>query len=135
MELEQTLCIIKPNAVKESHIGEIIALLERNHLKVKQLRMFKLDEYLATEFYNEHIGKGFFQELLDFMMSGEIVVLMLEGEGAIARYRTIMGATNPNNADAGTIRAMFGSKSDLTQNAVHGSDCESSAKRELELFF
>ncbi|MCJ8311669.1 MAG: nucleoside-diphosphate kinase [Saccharospirillaceae bacterium] len=135
MELERTLSIIKPNAVKENHIGEIITLFEQNDLKVKQLRMIKLDKHIATQFYNEHIGKGFFQELLDFMLSGEVVVLMLEGEGAIARYRTLMGATNPNNADEGTLRALFGSKSDLTQNAVHGSDCVASAKRELGLFF
>ena len=135
MQIEQTLSIIKPNAVKDGNIGAIITLLENNNLNIKQLKMITLNEELATEFYAEHKGKGFFQELLDFMMSGEIVVLMLEGEDVISRYRLLMGATNPNNADKGTIRALFGSKTDLTQNAVHGSDCMESAKRELGLFF
>jgi len=135
MNVEQTLSIIKPNAVKQGHIGEIITMLEQNDLQIKQMYMLKLSKEKATEFYAEHVGKGFFDELMGFMTSGEIVVLMLEGEDAILRYRNLMGATNPNNAEEGTIRAKFGSKEDLSQNAVHGSDCVASAKRELALFF
>ncbi|BCE02213.1 nucleoside-diphosphate kinase [Marinicellulosiphila megalodicopiae] len=135
MAIEKTLSIIKPNAVKQKHVGEIISMLEQNNLRISQMRMLQLDNVQAKMFYQEHIGKSFFDELLNFMLSGEIVVLKLEGENAIARYRELMGATNPCDAKEGSIREKFGDKTDLTQNAVHGSDSKESAKRELALFF
>lgn len=133
MAVEKTLSIIKPDAVANNHIGEILARFEAAGLKPVALRMQYLSTKEAEGFYAEHKGKGFFGELIDFMTSGPVVVQVLEGEGAIAKNREIMGATNPQEAAEGTIRRDFAKSIDA--NAVHGSDSPTSAAREIAYFF
>jgi nucleoside-diphosphate kinase len=133
MAVERTLSIIKPDAVAKNVIGEIVARFEAAGLKVVASRMEHLSEEKAKGFYAEHDGKGFFADLVAFMTSGPVVVQVLEGEDAIALNRKLMGATNPQEADAGTIRADFASTIDA--NAVHGSDSPTSAAREVAYFF
>ena len=128
-----SLSIIKPDAVAKNVIGEIVARFEAAGLKVVASRMEHLSEEKAKGFYAEHDGKGFFADLVAFMTSGPVVVQVLEGEDAIALNRKLMGATNPQEADAGTIRADFASTIDA--NAVHGSDSPTSAAREVAYFF
>ena len=133
MAVERTLSIIKPDAVSKNVIGEIVARFEAAGLKVVASRMEQLSEEKAKGFYAEHDDKGFFADLVAFMTSGPVVVQVLEGEDAIALNRKLMGATNPQEADAGTIRADFASTIDA--NAVHGSDSPTSAAREVAYFF
>ena len=133
MAVERTLSIIKPDAVAKNVIGEIVSRFEAAGLKVVASRMEHLSEEKAKGFYAEHAGKGFFADLVAFMTSGPVVVQVLEGEDAIALNRKLMGATNPQEADAGTIRADFASTIDA--NAVHGSDSPVSAAREVAYFF
>ena len=133
MSIQRTLSIIKPNAVKKSKIGLIIALLEEAKLKVVEVKMITLSVEKAESFYSEHKGKPFFNELIAFMTSGPLVIMALEGEDAINTNRKIMGATNPAEALEGTIRAKYGDG--MTENAVHGSDGLESASRELKFFF
>ena len=132
MAVERTLSIIKPDAVAKNLIGEIVARFEAAGLKVVASRMEHLSDEKAKGFYAEHDGKGFFADLVAFMTSGPVVVQVLEGEDAIALNRKLMGATNPQEADAGTIRADFASTIDA--NAVHGSDSVTSAAREVAYF-
>jgi nucleoside-diphosphate kinase len=131
--MERTLSIIKPDAVRAQHIGAIIARLESEGLRIAAVKKVQLDRRMAEGFYAEHKGRGFFDELVTFMTSGPVVVMCLEGEEAIARYRTIMGATNPANAAEGTLRKLFASS--VGENAVHGSDSPASAAREVAYFF
>ncbi len=133
MALERTLSIIKPDAVGKNVIGEIISRFEKGGLRVVAAKMLQLDEALAGGFYAEHQGKGFYADLIEFMTSGPVIVQVLEGENAIARNRELMGATNPAEAEPGTIRADFANSIDA--NAVHGSDSPSSAEREVNYFF
>jgi len=133
MALERTLSIIKPDAVAKNVIGEIQVRFERADLNVVALRMMRLSREQAAGFYAEHAGRPFFEDLLKFMTSGPVVVQVLEGENAVATNRTLMGATNPKEAEAGTIRADFASSIDA--NAVHGSDSAVSAAREIGYFF
>ena len=133
MAVERTLSIIKPDAVAKNVIGEIVARFEAAGLKVVASRMEHLSDEKAKGFYAEHDCKGFFADLVAFMTSGPVVVQVLEGEDAIALNRKLMGATNPQEADAGTIRADFASTIDA--NAVHGSDSPTSAAREVAYFF
>jgi len=133
MAQERTLSIIKPDAVAKNAIGNIVARFEAAGLQVIAMRMEQLSEDKAKGFYAEHDGKLFFADLVTFMMSGPVVVQVLEGENAIARNRELMGATNPKEADAGTIRADFAESIDA--NAVHGSDSTTSAAREISYFF
>jgi len=133
MAVERTLSIIKPDAVGKNVIGQIVARFEAAGLKIVALRMEHLTEEKAKGFYAEHDGKGFFADLVAFMTSGPVVVQVLEGEDAIALNRQLMGATNPQEADAGTIRADFATTIDA--NAVHGSDSPASAAREVAYFF
>lgn len=133
MSLERTLSIVKPDAVGKNLIGEIYSRFEREGLKIIALRMLHLSREEAEGFYAEHKGKGFFEPLMEFMTSGPICVQVLEGEEAIQTNRTLMGATNPQEADPGTIRADFASTVDA--NAVHGSDSATSAAREIAYFF
>ena len=133
MALERTLSIIKPDAVGKNHIGEIYARFEGAGLQIVAARMMQLSEQVAGGFYAEHRERPFFPALIDFMTSGPVVVQVLEGEGAIAKNRELMGATNPQEAAAGTIRADFASSIDA--NAVHGSDSPASAEREIAYFF
>ncbi|MEK9748046.1 MAG: nucleoside-diphosphate kinase [Pseudomonadales bacterium] len=133
MAVERTLSIIKPDAVGKNVIGQIVARFEAAGLKIVASRMEHLTEEKAKGFYAEHDGKGFFADLVAFMTSGPVVVQVLEGEDAIALNRQLMGATNPQEADAGTIRADFATTIDA--NAVHGSDSPASAAREVAYFF
>ncbi len=133
MAVERTLSIIKPDAVAKNVIGQIYTRFEQAGLRIVAARMLQLSREAAEGFYAEHKGRPFFPALIDFMTSGPVVVQVLEGEGAIARNRELMGATNPRDAAAGTIRADFAESIDA--NAVHGSDSEASASREIAYFF
>ena len=133
MSVERTLSIIKPAAVGKNVIGEIVSRFEKGGLKVVAMKMLQLDENSAGGFYAEHKGKGFFNDLMEFMTSGPVIVQVLEGDNAIARNRELMGATNPAQAAPGTIRADFAKSIDA--NAVHGSDSPASAEREISYFF
>jgi len=133
MAVERTLSIIKPDAVGKNHIGEIVARFESAGLRVVAAKMLRLTDATAGGFYAEHSERPFFPALIEFMTSGPVVVQVLEGDNAIARNRELMGATNPQEADAGTIRADFASSIDA--NAVHGSDSAASAEREIAYFF
>jgi nucleoside-diphosphate kinase len=133
MAVERTLSIIKPDAVAKNVIGEILTRFEKAGLQVVAAKMLKLDDEKAGGFYAEHKERPFFGDLVGFMTSGPVVVQVLEGENAIAKNRELMGATNPKEADAGTIRADFAESIDA--NAVHGSDSAESAAREIAYFF
>jgi nucleoside-diphosphate kinase len=133
MAVERTLSIIKPDAVGKNLIGQIYSRFESNGLQIVASKMLCLSDAVAGGFYAEHKARPFFPALIEFMTSGPVVVQVLEGEGAIAKNRELMGATNPAEAAAGTIRADFASSIDA--NAVHGSDSPASAAREIAYFF
>ena len=133
MSIEQTLSIIKPDAVSNDYVDEICTRLTDSGLSIIEKKRLHLDKEKAEGFYIEHKGKPFFEDLVKFMTSGPIQVQVLEGEDAIARYREVMGSTNPQEAAPGTIRADFAVSIDA--NAVHGSDSAESAKREIDYFF
>lgn len=133
MAVERTLSIIKPDAVADNVIGKIYTRFEDAGLKVVAAKMMLLSEEKAGGFYAEHKERPFFGELVEFMTSGPVLVQVLEGEGAIAQNRDIMGATNPADAAPGTIRADFAKE--VSRNAVHGSDSAASAAREISYFF
>ena len=133
METQKTLSIIKPDAVKRNLIGKILSRFEENGLKIAAARMMHLSEAQAKEFYAVHKERPFFKDLVAFMVSGPVVVQVLEGENAILKNRELMGATNPADADAGTIRADFAKTVD--ENAVHGSDAPETAEVEIDYFF
>jgi nucleoside-diphosphate kinase len=133
MAVERTLSIIKPDAVAANHVGEILARFERGGLKIIGAKMLRLSTDQAGAFYAVHRSRPFFPELIQFIISGPILVSVLEGEDAIARNRGIMGATNPAQAEPGTIRADFAES--ITRNAVHGSDGPATAHAEIEFFF
>ena len=133
MAIEQTLSIIKPDAVSKNVIGRIITRFEENGLHLVAAKLIHLTDELASGFYAEHDGKPFFNDLKNFMISGPVFVQVLEGDNAVQKNRELMGATNPQEAEEGTIRADFAKSIDA--NAVHGSDSVDSAKREIEYFF
>ncbi|TON95665.1 nucleoside-diphosphate kinase [Vibrio parahaemolyticus] len=133
MALERTFSIVKPDAVERNLIGEIYNRIEKAGLRIIAAKMVHLTEEQASGFYAEHEGKEFFQPLKEFMTSGPIMVQVLEGENAIARYRELMGKTNPEEAAAGTLRADYALS--MRHNSVHGSDSPESAAREIEFFF
>tara|TARA_B100001142_G_C14070132_1_gene553224 strand:- start:287 stop:712 length:426 start_codon:yes stop_codon:yes gene_type:complete len=133
MAIEQTLSIIKPDAVSKNIIGRIITRFEENGLHLVAAKLIHLTDELASGFYAEHDGKPFFNDLKNFMTSGPVFVQVLEGDNAVQKNRELMGATNPREAEEGTIRADFAKNIDA--NAVHGSDSVNSAKREIEYFF
>jgi nucleoside-diphosphate kinase len=133
MAVESTLLIVKPDGVRRGLVGEILRRAEDKALGIAEIRSLTIDGELAEEHYGEHRDKPFFGELVEFITSGPVVVARLEGEGAIAAWRTIMGPTDPADAPPGTIRGDFGSI--ITENLVHGSDSPESAERELKLFF
>ncbi len=131
--VKRTLSIIKPDGASRNLIGQILARLEKAQLRVVALKMIKLSKEQAKGFYKVHEGKPFFESLTDFMSSGPCVVLILEGEEAIERYRALMGATDYRKAAEGTIRRDFAT--DIEKNVVHGSDSEATAAVEMEYFF
>ena len=133
MAVERTLSIIKPDAVAKNVIGKIYSRFESNGLKIIAARMLHLSRAEAEGFYAVHKGRPFFEALVKFMISGPVMVQALEGEGAIAKNRELMGATDPKKADKGTIRADFADSIDA--NAVHGSDAPDAAKAEIAYFF
>ena len=133
MAIERTLSIIKPDAVAKNVIGQIEGRFEASGLKIVAMKMLQLDDELAGGFYAEHKERPFYGDLVGFMTSGPVVVQVLEGENAIAKNRELMGATNPQEAAEGTIRADFAESIDA--NAVHGSDGSESAAREVAYFF
>ena len=133
MAVERTLSIIKPDAVGKNIIGKIYSRFETNGLQIVASKMLRLSDDVAGGFYAEHRERPFFPALIEFMTSGPVVVQVLEGEDAIAKNRELMGATNPQEAAEGTIRADFASSIDA--NAVHGSDSSASAEREIAYFF
>ncbi|PID48203.1 MAG: nucleoside-diphosphate kinase [Proteobacteria bacterium] len=131
--MEQTLSIIKPDAVGKGVIGKIVDRFESNGLRIAGMRKLQLSSEDASAFYAVHKERPFFPDLIDFMTSGPVVVMVLEGENAVAKNRELMGATNPQEADPGTIRADFAQNIDA--NAVHGSDSLENAKIEIDFFF
>jgi nucleoside-diphosphate kinase len=133
MAIEQTLSIIKPDAVSKNLIGKIISRFEESGLHLVAGKLVHLSDEMASGFYAEHEGRPFFKDLKTFMTSGPVFVQVLEGEGAILKNRELMGNTNPKDAEPGTIRADFANSIDA--NAVHGSDSETSALREIDYFF
>jgi nucleoside-diphosphate kinase len=133
MTIEQTLSIIKPDAVAKNLIGEILSRFEKGGLKIVAAEMVRLSKEQGQEFYAVHKERPFYNDLVEFISSGPVMVQVLEGENAIAKNREIMGATNPSEAAPGTIRADFADSID--KNAVHGSDAPETAKQEIEFFF
>ena len=133
MAVERTLSIIKPNATRRNLTGKINAMFEDAGLRIVAQRRVRLTRAHAEHFYDVHASRSFFDELCDFMVSGPVVVQVLEGEDAITRNRQIMGATNPANADDGTVRKLYGES--VEANSVHGSDSPDTAAREIAFFF
>ncbi|HEX9774721.1 MAG TPA: nucleoside-diphosphate kinase [Actinomycetota bacterium] len=133
MATQRTLVLVKPDGVRRGLIGEIVRRFENKGFTVAAMRMLTVDEDLAKRHYEEHVEKPFFPELLAFITSGPTVALAVEGDEAIGVIRDMMGVTDPKKAAPGTIRGDFGLLT--TENLVHGSDSESSARRELDLFF
>lgn len=131
--MEQTLSIIKPDAVADCHIGSIIARFEKAGLKPVAIKMIHLSEAQAKAFYAVHAERPFYMELVHFMTEGPVVVMALEGKNAVAKNRELMGATNPKDAAAGTIRKDFAQS--IERNVIHGSDSLENAKKEVAFFF
>ncbi len=133
MATEQTLILVKPDGVERGLVGEVIGRIEAKGYRIRALELRTLDTESAEQHYAEHAEKPFFGELVDFITSGPLVAMCVEGESAIAGMRQIMGATDPLEADAGSVRGTFAAA--IGQNIAHGSDSPESAARELELFF
>ncbi|MCJ8501905.1 nucleoside-diphosphate kinase [Desulfatitalea alkaliphila] len=131
--MQQTLAIVKPDGVARNLIGEVVARIERNQLAIKAMKMIHMSRAQAEGFYAVHKERPFFKDLTDFMCSGPAVVMILQGENAIARWREMMGATNPADAADGTIRRDFAT--DIEKNVVHGSDAPETAAFETGYFF
>jgi nucleoside-diphosphate kinase len=131
--MEQTLCIIKPDAVAANKVGAILQRIQEAGLRILGMRMLQLTTAQAEGFYEVHRERPFFRSLVTFMTSGPVVVSVLEGEDAIARYRALMGATNPEEAEEGTLRKLFATN--VERNAVHGSDAPETAAVEVAYFF
>lgn len=128
-----TLSIIKPNAVRKKVVGSIIREFESRGVHIVALKFLRLSQKQCEDFYREHEKRAFFQELVSFMSSGPVLVMALSGENVVQRNRELMGATDPAQATKGTLRFQYGDS--LGENAIHGSDSESSAQRELDFFF
>lgn len=133
MATEKTFSIIKPNATLDNNIGNIISMFEKNGLRISAAKFASLSKEKAEGFYIEHKDRPFFGELVEFMTSGPVMLMVLEGENAVAKNREIMGATNPAEAAEGTIRKLYAKS--IGENAVHGSDSAQSAEREISYFF
>ncbi len=133
MAVEHTFIMVKPDGVARGLVGEVISRFERKGLTLERIRGLTISEEMARTHYEEHLEKPFFPDLLEFITSGPVVAMEWSGENAISTCRTLMGATNPQDATPGTIRGDYGLM--VTENLVHGSDGPESAKRELEIFF
>lgn len=133
MSLERTFAIIKPDAVKNNHVGDILSIVEQNGFRILGMKMRRLAKHEAEAFYAVHKERPFYSGLVTFMTEGPVVVLALEREGAIAKWREVMGATNPANAEEGTIRKRFAEN--IERNCVHGSDAPETAAQEIPFFF
>lgn len=133
MSKDITLAIIKPNAVRDKHVGKIVSMIEESGFDVLATKSIWLSKKQAAQFYAEHTGKPFYESLVEFMTSGPCVVFVLSCEHAVMRWRELMGATDPGVADPGTIRRLYGTS--VQQNACHGSDSPESARREVAFFF
>jgi nucleoside-diphosphate kinase len=133
MAVETTLLVVKPDGVRRGLVGGVLRRAEAEGLRIADLRMMTIDRALAEEHYGEHREKPFFPDLVEFITSGPVVVVRLEGENAVDVWRALMGPTDPASAPPGTIRGDFGLE--ITENIVHGSDSPESAERELKLFF
>jgi nucleoside-diphosphate kinase len=131
--LQRTLTIIKPDAVRKNGIGDIIEQFEKNGFRILCMKMLQINKHQAEQFYAVHAGKPFYESLTNFMSGGPVVALALEKENAIADLRKLMGATNPANAEEGTIRKKWATN--IEHNAIHGSDAEDTARFELSFFF
>ncbi len=131
--MEKTLVLIKPDAVRGKHIGDIVKIYEEKGLKILAMKMLQMDEKLASKHYEEHIGRPYYDDLMGFMTSGPIIAMVLEGEGAVANVRAINGKTNPAEAAEGTIRKLYAASG--SRNAVHASDSLENAAREISIFF
>jgi len=131
--MERTLGIIKPNSVKKDQVGRILTMGEEAGLKIVEMKMKTLSQEEASGFYAEHRERPFFKSLVSFMTSGPVVLLIWQGQGAVEKWRQVMGATDPAKAAPGTIRKLFADS--IEANSVHGSDSANSAKRETEYFF
>ena len=129
----KTFFMIKPDGVKRNLIGDVVSRVEKEGFVITKMKMMSISDDLAKRHYAEHSEKPFFNELVDFITSGPVVAMEVDGEDAVSEIRRIMGATNPSDAEPGTIRADLATK--LEENVVHGSDSEESAERELSLFF
>ena len=133
MAIERTFAIIKPDAVAAHHAGEILSAIEASGLVIRGLKRVRLTPGLCKGFYHEHVGKGFYQELEDFMTEGPVVLMCLEGENAIQRWRDLMGPTDATKAPKGSLRGDFGTS--IERNATHGSDAPETAAYEIGFFF
>ena len=133
MSIEKTLSIIKPDATSRNLTGQINSIIEKSGLKIIAQKRIKLTKDIASRFYEVHKDRPFFQDLVSFMISGPVVVQVLQGDNAIALYRQVMGATNPEEAEAGTIRKQFALS--IEANSVHGSDSMDNANKEISFFF
>ena len=129
----KTFFMVKPDGVKGNLIGEVISRVEKEGFQITKIKMMEISEELAKEHYGEHADKPFFNDLVSFITSGPVVAMEVQGDDVVSEIRRIMGATNPSDADPGTIRADLATK--LEENVVHGSDSPESAERELSLFF
>ncbi len=133
MAIERTLSIVKPDGVQNGHIGHVVSIFETAGLKIAAAKLVHLTAAQAGAFYAEHAARPFYGELVEYMTSGPVLLICLEGENAIARNRELMGATDPAQADAGTIRKLYAESKG--RNTVHGSDSAASAAREIAFFF
>jgi nucleoside-diphosphate kinase len=131
--LEQTFVMIKPDGVQRALIGQAISRFESKGLKVVATKMLHMDKELASRHYGEHVGKPFYEKLVNYITSGPVLVMVLEGKDVISCVRTVVGKTNPQDAEPGTIRGDFGME--IGKNIIHASDSPESAKREISLFF
>lgn len=133
MSLERTFAMIKPDAVAKGHTGEILALIEKNGFRIVGMKMLRIAKHQAEAFYGVHRERPFFSGLVTFMTEGPVVALVLEREDAVAKWREVMGATNPANAAEGTIRKLYAEN--IERNSAHGSDAVETAKEEIPFFF
>lgn len=131
--MERTFIMLKPDAVQRGLVGEVIARFEKKGLKLAGMKLIQVDRTLAEGHYAEHRGKGFFEPTVSYIMSSPVVAIVWEGKNGVALARELMGATNPSNANPGSIRGMYGM--DISRNIIHGSDSVASAEREIALYF